>query len=64
MKSLFEHGKVTKMAEEELSNQEVEEIINEFQDNRTLLPKTGKRGTLIGTWTFPGVSPLDTTMGR
>jgi len=63
MKSLFESRKSDEDGGRELSSQEVEEIINDFQDTEALLPKTGKRGTLIGTWTFPGVSPLDTTDG-
>jgi len=63
MKSLFESRKSEEDDARGLSNQEVKDIIDDFNDTEALLPKTGKRGTLIGRWTFPGVAPSNTTDG-
>ena len=63
MKSLFESRKSDDDGGRGLSNKEVKDIINEFHDMGALLPKTGKRGTLIGRWTFPGIPPSNTTDG-
>jgi hypothetical protein len=63
MKSLFESRKSDEDGGRELSSQEMKEIMNDFHDTEALLPKTGKRGTLIGRWTFSGIPPPDTTDG-
>jgi hypothetical protein len=63
MKSLFER----KSGEDDgrgLNSQEVKDIINEFQDNELLLPKTVKRNTISGTWkTFAEGAPSHTMDG-
>ena len=63
MKSLFESRKSDEDGGRGLSNQEVKDIIHEFEDTEALLPKTGKRGTLVGRWTFSGVPLSNTTDG-
>lgn len=66
MKNLFESGS-RKSGEDGgrgLSTQEVQSIIDGFQDTEAPLPRTGKRGTLVGRWTtFREVPPSNTTDG-
>jgi hypothetical protein len=63
MKSLFER-KIDEDDRRGMSNQEVKDIINEFQDNKLLLPRTVKRNTTSGTWkTFAAGAPSHTTDG-
>jgi hypothetical protein len=66
MKNLFDSGS-RKSGEDGgggLSTQEVQNIIDESQDTEALLPKTKKRGTLVGRWaTFQEVPQSNTTDG-
>lgn len=62
MQSLFER-KSDEVEERGLDDQEVKDIMNNFQDNELLLPKTVKRNAFSGTWkTFAG-APLSVTDG-
>lgn len=64
VKSLFELRKSDESDARGLRSQEVQGIIDEFQDTEVLLPTTGKRGTLVGRWTkFQEVLPSNTTDG-
>ena len=62
MQSLFER-KSDNVDERGLDNQEVKDIMNEFQDNELLLQKTAKRNAFSGTWKSFAGAPSSVTDG-
>ncbi len=62
MQSLFER-KSDDVDERGLNNEEVKDIMNKFQDDELLLPKTAKRDAFGGTWKSFAGTPLSVTDG-
>lgn len=62
MQSLFER-KSDEVDVSGLDNQEVKDIMNEFQDSQLLLPKEAMRNAFIGTWKTFADAPSSVTDG-